>query len=78
MHFRADETLQAVEFSIDVDGEPVICWISFEALSDHFDANKETSLQALHANMHRIAPVAERLSRQMRTGERITVKTADL
>jgi hypothetical protein len=70
---------EVVEFSIDMDGGRVICWISYEALSDHFGARGDAAMVgALLSNMDRITPVAERIARRTAKGERILVRTQDI
>lgn len=68
---------RAVEFSIKVDGHPVICWISWETLADHFGATRETALDVLLANFDKIAPVAEKVYRARSPDERLVVTTED-
>lgn len=49
-----------VRFIVLVDGEPVVCAVSAEALSDHFDAAgpfEEAMLAAFHAGRHKIFSV---------------------
>ncbi len=68
---------RAVEFSIKADGHPVICWISWETLADHFGATRETAVDVLLANFDKIAPVAERVYRARSPDERLVVTTED-
>ncbi len=68
---------RAVEFSIKTDGHPVICWISWETLADHFGATRETAVDVLLANFDKIAPVAERVYRARSPDERLVVTTED-
>jgi hypothetical protein len=74
---RQIATHDLVEFSIEVDGKPVICLISLEALEDNFGATRQTDVATLKMNMDRIAPVAERVARRTPPGERILVRTED-
>ncbi|MGI4860895.1 MAG: DUF1488 domain-containing protein [Janthinobacterium lividum] len=49
-----------VQFTVLVDGEPVVCAVSAEALSDHFDADgpfEEAMLAAFDAGRHQIFSV---------------------
>ncbi|MCY0387636.1 DUF1488 domain-containing protein [Robbsia sp. Bb-Pol-6] len=49
-----------IRFTVLVDGEEVVCAISAEALSDHFDAAgpfEEAMLAAFHAGRHKIFSV---------------------
>lgn len=67
-----------VEFTTDVDGKQTICWISEEALSDHFGMkDRNDSVRALFENLDRIAPVAVRVAHRTAPGDRIVIKTAD-
>ena len=68
---------RAVEFSVDADGHPVICWISWQTLADHFGATQETALDILLANLDKIAPVAEKVYRTRSPDERVVVTTED-
>ena len=68
---------RAVEFSINADGHPVICWISWETLADHFGATRETAVQVLLANYDKVAPIAERVYRARSPDERLVVTTED-
>lgn len=72
---RWRDTYEVVEFSIECDGKRVICWISEEALADHFGATKASAVAVLLANMGKIAPVAEKLYRATPSGELVMVKT---
>ena len=71
------DTYDVVEFSIDLDGARKICWISQEALGDHFGANRDTAAATLLQNLNTIAPVAVRVARRTPVGELVIVKTAD-
>jgi hypothetical protein len=71
------DTYDIVEFSIAVDGARKICWISHEALGDHFGADRDTAVATLLRNMNAIAPVAERVARRTAEGDRVVVKTGD-
>ena len=66
-----------VEFSIEMDGKSVICFISLEALEDNFGATRQTDAATLKMNLDKIAPVAERVARRTPRGERILVRTED-
>ena len=68
---------RAVEFSIKVDGHPVVCWVSWETLADHFGATRETAVDVLLANFDKIAPVAEKVYRARSPDERLVVTTED-
>lgn len=65
-----------IEFSITMNGKNVICWISHEALKDHFGATRETAVAVFHRNRNFIAPVAERVARSTPPGEHILVKSS--
>lgn len=73
-HFINDNDV--VQFSIELDGKKKNCWISREALEDHFGATtRESAVQVLHANMDRIAPVAAKVARATPEGELVRVTT---
>lgn len=73
--FTAIPSHEVVQFSIEVDGARVICWISFEALTDHFGGgNLEGMVASLLRNMNRIAPVAEKAWRA-NPGERVLLRS---
>jgi hypothetical protein len=74
-HFRDSHDI--IEFSIYPEGQRKICWISFEALSDHFGANRANAVQLLLQHMDRIAPVATRVAARTPAGDLILVKTSD-
>ena len=68
---------RAVEFSIKADGHPVICWISWETLADHFGATRETAVEVLLANYDKVALVAGKVYRARSPDERLVVTTED-
>lgn len=69
------DTYDIIEFSIEMDGGRKICWISREALEDHFGATKKTAVEVLLRNLNTIAPVAERVARNTPAGELVLVKS---
>ena len=69
-------THDIIEFSIEMDGGKKICWISREALEDHFGATEKAAVEVLLRNLNTIAPVAERIARGTPPGELILVKSA--
>lgn len=74
---RRHDAFGTVEFSIEVDGERVPCWISNEVLKQRFGATGDTAVVTLMTHMDEIAPVAERVARNTPQGERIIVRTND-
>lgn len=76
-HAKFLDTYDVIQFSIYPEDKQVICWISQEALADHFGATRESAVQILLGNMDRIAPVAEKVYRATPSGELVLVKTAN-
>ena len=68
---------RAVEFSIEADGRPVICWISWATLADHFGVTRETAVEVLLANYDKVALVAGKVYRARSPDERLVVTTED-
>ncbi len=68
---------RAVEFSINADGHPVTCWISWETLAEHFGATREDAVQILLANYNKVALIAEKVYRARSPNERLVVTTED-
>jgi hypothetical protein len=64
-----------VQFSVTIKGERISCWISEEALSDHFGGTGETRVRTLVRHLDEIIPVAAGVARRTPTGEPILVKT---
>ena len=71
------DTYDVVEFSVYPDGERVICWISQEALADHFGATRDSAVSVLLAHLERIAPVANRVRHATPAGQHILIRTSD-
>lgn len=67
-----------IRFSIAIKGERVNCWISEDALSDHFGDTEDTSVRTLVKHFDEITSVAAGVARRTPTGEPVLVKTEHL
>lgn len=64
-----------VRFAVDIKGERLVCWISGQALSEHFGATTETRVGTLVQHLDKIAAVAASVARTTPTGKHILVRT---
>ena len=68
---------QLVEFTLPLDGRLVICTITDQALYEQFGASGGDDVGVLMRNLEKVAPVAERLARQLPPGTPIRIEAAD-